>query len=594
MELSAHPAMAADARLRRHADGLELRLVAQATFLLVSGPTEIVSAEELDEDAARWLDDAAAPDGAAVVVVGGGAGASRLTADGEVVRLGPEGRGDRRMPPGALRPGAELAMETDDAGTVATRLPDEGPRAWLDVGGTRRPLTLQPIAVRIDLVGLRLSIVWCASAAVDAGTLDGAHVVVHTDAAPSGAAPRSARPPAPARTIAIVDASPTPVRVEAPSIEWDIDSTVSIDGPGPASLPLPFVGARPERERPPSLPEPERVQPPALSEPERVQPPALSAPLERRSIGQILAERRPPPAHVATTVAQGEAAGPARAGRMRMGDVDGDGQRAVARHGAVTDPVPAFMLLHVEPGASARLRRATSWRTVLQAPNRAAQRSSEQAGEDKAAARDARDAVAALRGAAAVALPAIGGEIEQAVDDGLFVAPILVVEGALELPLDPTGLLRATAEAVAPLCPTDRRLEEAHARVKPFLDAPWLDRAVAEAERATLLAAVASVGRGQTAEALDAQVERKLRRDRRHVTRSWQGAEHVLAVLVAGDGEKSARAQVLLPRAAVDRMPLARRFRARLLVEAYPTDEPDDGDAPVLIAIAVTRELVTS
>ena len=74
MELVAHPALAADARLRTVTDGFELRLVVVATFVLVAGPTDIVEAEEVDEAAARWLMAAAPPAEVEVAVLTTGLG----------------------------------------------------------------------------------------------------------------------------------------------------------------------------------------------------------------------------------------------------------------------------------------------------------------------------------------------------------------------------------------------------------------------------------------------------------------------------------------------------------------------------------------
>lgn len=486
MELTAHPAMAADARLRRPpsgpssggAEGHELRVVAQATFLLVSGLTEIVAAEELDEEAARWLQMGAAPDGASVVVLGGGAGASRVTASEQVVRLGPEGRGDRPLPRDALCAGAALAVETEDAGTVAMNLPAEGPSAWLEVAGVKRQLALHPFSLRIDLVGLRLSIAWCAAAQVEASAVEGSRLVVHTDASPSDAAPRSTRPPAPARSVAVVDgATDGPRQAPRPAVrpavppEWDVDSTVSIEGTAPPSLPLPFVG----------------LEAPAPTDPDAT------------------------PMHTA---------------RSRAGKPAG-GEAALGAAGAVSP----FALLHVEAGVAARLRRAPEWRTPLQVPSRAAERAAELAGENETAARDAHDAVAALRLARALPLARVAGEVAGAVDDGLFVPPLLVVEGELELPLDAPG-----------------------------------------------------------ADAVDAEGERRLRRERRHVMSLVHGGPHAVGVLASTGGD-GARSVVLIPRAAVDRLPIARRFRVRLLVEAHPPHEPDVSDEPSLIAIAIARDL---
>jgi hypothetical protein len=255
---------------------------------------------------------------------------------------------------------------------------------------------------------------------------------------------------------------------------------------------------------------------------------------------------------------------------------------------------PPLMLLHVEPGTSARLRRSPRWRSALQAPSRAAERAAVEAGDDPAIARDARDAVAALRGVGATGLAALPSELARALDDGLLVAPVVVVEGELELPLDDVEVLRATVEAVTPLRGMDRRVAEALDRVSPFVEASWLDPSVADAERGHLRGVVAALGRGQTAEAIEAHVARKLRRERKHVVRTWRGAPWIVAALAdatTGPSGGGARATVFLPRGAVEVLPVARRFRARLLVVVEPAIEPDLADAPALFALAVARDV---
>lgn len=471
-------ALAADVRLVGSDDAASLRIVVQATYLLVSGPTSIVQADELDDDAARWLDDGTTPDGATVLVTG--AGASQVTAGGASVRLDGDGRGVRRIGAGSLGPGADVAVETADAGTVATRLPTEGPVAWIERGATRKALALVPLLLRVDLVGLRLSIAWCARAPIEPGG-DGVRVVVDL------------------RSVA-------PRRETGPQ-EWDVDNTVSIDGTAPPpSLPLPFGAA----------------------------------------------------------TGPGAASGPAPAGRSAP-----------------------IMMLHVEPGVSARLRRAPSWRAVVQAPSRAAQRAAEEAGDDGAAALDARDAVAALRGAQATPLGEVGGALARGVDDGVLVGPLLVVEGEVEVPLDEAEVLRATVEAMTPLRAIDPGVKNAIEAARPFVDARWLDAGVAATERVRLRQAMVSLGLGSTADAVDAQVERRLRRERRHVTRTFRGARWVVARLDGG----GVHLRLLVPHAAVDVLPVGRRFGGHLLVEVQPSFDPDDAGGPTLLVLALARDV---
>src|SRR5690606_28383768 len=147
------------------------------------------------------------------------------------------------------------------------------------------------LALRIDLVGLRLSIAWGAAASLDDAPRD-ARIVVHTTARPGDAAPRSPRPPPASRPAPAPRRGPPPPLSEPAPHDRGADSTVSIAGPAPPSLPLPFAsGAEKTLARPPEASPPSAAA--AAAPPPRLAPSPPAAD-ERRSIGQILAARGEP------------------------------------------------------------------------------------------------------------------------------------------------------------------------------------------------------------------------------------------------------------------------------------------------------------
>ncbi len=181
--------------------------------------------------------------------------------------------------------------------------------------------------------------------------------------------------------------------------------------------------------------------------------------------------------------------------------------------------------------------------------------------------------------------------------DGKFVPTIIAVSGELDVAFDEVAELEATIAIVAPLALQDEPLKILLASAKEFLAAPATARPgdVATTITARLEEAMGKSKRMSVPQ-LAAHRMRVLLEQRRYRVRSVFGGEHVQAKLdlAPGDDRRANKPPVYLARAAASCLPLAQRFRVRMLAEIRPGVDTRD-DAPwALRALSLARVVALS
>ena len=187
-------------------------------------------------------------------------------------------------------------------------------------------------------------------------------------------------------------------------------------------------------------------------------------------------------------------------------------------------------------------------------------------------------------------------------EDGKFVPAIALFSGELELPFDEVAALRATLSTVTPFVGTDDALRAAVDTARELLALPELIAAPAVVEGLTrrIEDAFAQGKRAVPVGYLEAQRERVLLEQRRYQRRAVFGDKFLRAVLRL-DGEATAKqtaaarasanpgVPAYLPPSVADLLPLASRFRARLVAEIRLGADPAESHPAALKVLALVR-----
>jgi hypothetical protein len=150
---------------------------------------------------------------------------------------------------------------------------------------------------------------------------------------------------------------------------------------------------------------------------------------------------------------------------------------------------------------------------------------------------------------------------------GVFTAPIMLVEGTLDLPFDEMETLKATVAAVAPLAAGDKKLNEMMGTIVDLLRTPWLQASGSGSERLTkeIKEAFTTASRLVPAGYLETQTERLLLEQRHYQKRHLLGQPWIRALFTSPGS--SGRIPSYLPQSLARELPMFQRFAARLIVE---------------------------
>jgi hypothetical protein len=244
-------------------------------------------------------------------------------------------------------------------------------------------------------------------------------------------------------------------------------------------------------------------------------------------------------------------------------------------------------LLWFHPAAPAKLRTNAQWKRLLGSSKlEPRDLDDDSSAEQRKKARHGREVLAILKRAGPVDARRIERALDDAVLDGVFTPPLVVVAGELEPLLDEVEALQATLLTVGPFTAADKRLKDTVEWAKEVLQTPGFDAAGSSAEGVTsrVREAFGETRRGLPAGFLSAQVERMLLRRRRYQKRLLLGVEWLRCALrVQGGGEAIA---TYLPGSAAGLLPMFRAFRVRAVVEVRPPLEAAGAVALTCLGLA--------
>lgn len=260
-----------------------------------------------------------------------------------------------------------------------------------------------------------------------------------------------------------------------------------------------------------------------------------------------------------------------------------------------TPPSDGIELVWLDAKVVPRMRKHPAWKSLLAELKDLRSRSRDVDGDDDARDRrqedkDRRDVSLILRRGAARDAAGIAAALDEALAEDVFVPPLVLVDGELELPFDEMATLAATLAAVAPFVPGDRKLKETVDMIAEVLKTPGIERArgVAEGLLVRLKGAFGTAGRGVPPTYLEAQTEPMLLEGRCYQTRAVMGARHLRAMSWPG-GARQEPTPVYLPESLKDDLPMFRRFRVKLVAEVRGRVDQQEAAEWALKAAALGR-----
>ncbi len=260
-------------------------------------------------------------------------------------------------------------------------------------------------------------------------------------------------------------------------------------------------------------------------------------------------------------------------------------------------PEPArapMLLLWFEPDAVGRIRRVPAWKQLLEDLERQPL-DRDVDGADGARepweVEDRRDVLELCARARPYSVRACEDTLAIAKSKaGKLIPPVVMVEGELEVQLDELEALRAAATTAAPLItPADEGLRAAVEAADTFLRRPGLSAApaVCEGLHLRIREAFTREKKAMPADYLERQTERALLTGRHHQKREVFGGTFLRA-LVRIQGEKEGML-AYLPDALQRKVPIYRRFPARLIADIHPQQDQYETRPLALRVIALAR-----
>ncbi len=173
---------------------------------------------------------------------------------------------------------------------------------------------------------------------------------------------------------------------------------------------------------------------------------------------------------------------------------------------------------------------------------------------------------------------------------GKLVPPLVIIEGDVEVQLDELAALEAAATTATPLItPADETLKAAVEAADAFLGRPpqSASPAVCEGLHVRIREAFVREKKALPADYLDRQTERVLIAGRRYQKREVLGGVFLRA-LVWIPGEREGLL-CYLPEALANKVPMYRRFGARILGDVHPQQDQHEALSYSFRALAVGR-----
>ena len=192
-------------------------------------------------------------------------------------------------------------------------------------------------------------------------------------------------------------------------------------------------------------------------------------------------------------------------------------------------------------------------------------------------------------------LPATAREMHGALADGFLVAgastpPLLLLGGELEFPFDELETLRAILGATTPLAAGDKKLKAIIELVTEMMQTPLQGSPeIVEGFIEQLREAWGKANRHLPATYLDTHTDRMLIERRHYQHRELLDSSWIRALLKVAD--EQGKMPVYLPMHLQRRLPLFKRFPARIIVEALPQQDQYESHPVAHRALALARLL---
>lgn len=343
-----------------------------------------------------------------------------------------------------------------------------------------------------------------------------------------------------------------------------------------------------------------RLPPPAMSPPPR-------PPIPAREVAPPAAVSAPalisPPALASVP----ESGSPWAAGSATAPKRETIGMQAISGSLALSDPkyepLPAvssandgasvsLQLLWFDPESVARIRRVPRWKKHLDE----FQREPLDRDLDDSGARepweieDRREVFEVLaHGAQSDARGVEEALLQGRRADGKLVPPLVLVEGEVEVQLDELQALRATVTIASVFAAGDEPLKGAIAEAREFLQAPDLlsPPGVIDGLTTRILEAFRKVRRAVSPNYVEEQTERALLSGRHYQKREVLGGTFLRAFIWM-PGDKDALL-AYLPEDLAKKLPMYRRFKARVVADVHPQQDQYEVRALGLRVLAVGR-----
>lgn len=406
----------------------------------------------------------------------------------------------------------------------------------------------------------------------------------------SSSAPSAPRPTLPGMPVPPVPGAP-PIAPPVPSAP-----------PAPVGLATPpFVAPAPPVPQPPAAPPPPVVAPPA-----HIKPPAVGLsgpPMESSAvIGSPWAGGTPgAPAQRETFGTAAAAAAAAAAALVPPKDAQSDGGALAASNEAAgirpwsaprrelrtvlgSEDMPAdkptvsrelLQLVWFDAPFVPRIRRVAAWKKILEdleerGPDKAID--DVLAGKEAWEIEDRREIFEIIAKADRADERRVNELMDEAIlDDGKFASPILLLGCEMEVPFDEMEVLRALSTAASPLVgPTDETLKSAVEAAEKFIGRAGSSYApvVPEGLSNRLREAFTRDKKSLPPDTLDVQAERALLGGRHYQKREVLGGTYLrLLMRMSNDG---APLIAYAPEELGKKLPMFRRFRARIIGELHP------------------------
>jgi len=263
------------------------------------------------------------------------------------------------------------------------------------------------------------------------------------------------------------------------------------------------------------------------------------------------------------------------------------------RRGSHLERGEVVQLVWFHPEILPRARRVPAFREVLDAMERRPREPELEAAfgaKDPAEIEDRRDIFEIVARAPAISDDRWSADLaDAALEGGRFLAGLVLATGDLALAFDELALLKAMVTVATPLGAGDDGIKTALQDARDFLTMPDLvsPASIVEGFTTRIVEAFKKAKRGLPPSYLEGHAERAMVERRQYQKREVFGDVHLRALLHLGGGARPV--PTYLPVALAAKLPMAARFKVRVLAELNLQEDPSEAHVAALRVFALGR-----